>query len=144
MRSLRIFGLMAGAAVLCACLGTGTKADDWNKKTIVTFGDYVEIPGQVLPPGTYIFKLMDSPSNRHIVQVWSEDERELLATTIAVPIQRYDTPERVIFEFDERPGDSPQALHAWFYPGDNLGNEFIYDYHYDRNREVSATGDVAR
>jgi hypothetical protein len=106
----------------------GAKADGWDKKTIVTFSDSVEIPGQVLPAGTYVIKLADSPSNRHIVQIWTGDQSQLLATIFTVPMYRLEPPDETIFEFDERPGDSPQALRAWFYPGDSTGNEFIYRY----------------
>jgi hypothetical protein len=107
------------------------RGDTWDKKTIVTFKDAVEIPGQVLPAGTYVFKLANSLANRHIVQVWSEDETQIFATILTVPSYRLDTPDTTVFEFDERPGDSPMAIHTWFYPGENMGEEFIYSgFHY--------------
>ena len=128
---------LRGAAVaLCAVLVTiillgatfapGARADQWDKKTIVTFNDAVEIPGQVLPAGTYVFRLADSISNRHIVQIWNADEDQVLATIMTIPNTRFETPDDSLFQFDERPGDSPQALKVWFYPGNNTGEEFIY------------------
>ena len=128
---------LRGAAVaLCAVLVTiillgatlapGARADQWDKKTIVTFNDAVEIPGQVLPAGTYVFRLADSISNRHIVQIWNADEDQVLATIMTIPNWRFETPDDSLFLFDERPGDSPQALRVWFYPGNNTGEEFIY------------------
>jgi len=86
----------------------------------------VEIPGQVLPAGTYVFKLANFSSDRHIVQIWNEDETQILATIMAIPNYRLDVPEKTIFEFDERRGDSPMALHTWFYPGESMGQEFVY------------------
>jgi hypothetical protein len=126
MRILKALGLSLCGALLCGALGAGAKADEWNKKTIVTFGDAVEIPGQVLPAGTYVFRLADSASNRHIVQIWSGDESQLLATIMTVTDYRLDTEDRAMFEFEERPSDSPLALHSWFYPGDNTGQQFVY------------------
>jgi hypothetical protein len=126
MRIIKAFQLSVCAAVLCASLGTGANADTWDKKTIVTFSDSVEIPGQVLPAGTYVFKLANSISDRHMVQIWTGDETQLLATLMTVPDYRPDPPDKTIFEFDERPGDSPIAIHTWFYPGDNMGQEFVY------------------
>lgn len=135
---------LRGAAVaLCAVLVTilllgatlapGARADQWNKKTIVTFNDAVEVPGQVLPAGIYIFKLAESSSNRHIVQIWTGDESQILATIMTIPNERLETPDDSLFEFDERPGDSPQALKVWFYPGNSVGEEFIYPrYSYTR------------
>ncbi len=138
---------LRGAAVaLCAVLVTivllgatfapVARADQWDKKTIVTFSDAVEVPGQVLPAGTYVFRLADSISNRHIVQIWNADENQVLATIMTIPNQRFETPDDSLFQFDERPGDSPQALKVWFYPGNNTGEEFIYS-HYSYTRTNS-------
>jgi hypothetical protein len=126
MRIVRAIQLSLCTVLLCATLSPGVSADSWNKKTIVTFSDSVEIPGQVLPAGTYVFKLADSPSNRHIVQIWTGDESQVLATIMAIPNYRPDPPDQTIFEFDERPSNSPMALRSWFYPGDNTGQEFVY------------------
>jgi hypothetical protein len=133
MRIVRAIQISMCAAVLCVTFVTAAKADTWDRKTIVTFGDSVEIPGQVLPAGTYVFKLANSASDRHIVQIWNADETQILATILTIPNYRLDSPDRTIFEFDERPSDSPVALHSWFYPGDNTGQEFVYD----RNKEIN-------
>jgi len=97
-----------------ATLAPGARADQWDRKTIVTFSDSVEIPGQVLPAGTYVFKLADSPSDRHIVQIWNADETQILATTMTIPNTRSEPPDKSIFEFEERAGNSPMALKVWF------------------------------
>jgi hypothetical protein len=109
-----------------AILAPGARADQWDKKTIVTFGDAVEIPGQVLPAGTYVFKLADNPTDRHIVQVWNADESQILATILTIPKTHLETPDKSKFEFEERAGDSPMALRVWFYPGNSTGEEFTY------------------
>jgi hypothetical protein len=130
MRIVRAIQVSICAAVLCATIVTAAKADTWDKKTIVTFRDSVEIPGQVLPAGTYVFKLANSVSDRHIVQIWNEDETQMLATILAVPDHRSDVPDRTIFEFDERPGDSPMALHSCSFLATTL----------DRNLSIPANG----
>ena len=126
MRIIKIIQLAVCALMLCAILSPAIKADDWNKKTIVTFADAVEVPGQVLPAGTYVFKLANSISDRHIVEIWTGDQSQLLATILTIPDYRAETPNKTIFEYDERPGDAPMALHAWFFPGDRTGQEFVY------------------
>jgi hypothetical protein len=126
MRIIKGVQLFICAAMLCAVLGTGAKADDWNKKTTVTFADSVEIPGQVLPAGTYVFMLADSNSNRHVVEIWTGDETQLLATLLTIPDYRPESPDKTIIELDERPGDSPMAIHTWFFPDDRIGQEFVY------------------
>ena len=83
-------------AVCTLALGSVTfsLADDWNHKTVITFNKPVSIPAvhkpgmDVLPPGTYVFKLLDSLSDRHIVQIFNADQTEIYATILAIPNQR--------------------------------------------------------
>jgi hypothetical protein len=115
-----------GIALLLTFLSPAVSADEWNKKTILTFSAPVEIPGKVLPAGTYVFKLLDSPANRHVVQVFDKDEKQLLATILAVPDYRLKPTGETTLYFEERPAGQPEALRAWFYPGDNFGQQFVY------------------
>jgi hypothetical protein len=101
-------------------------ADQWDQKTIFTFSGPVEVPGQALQAGTYVFKLLDSPSDRNIVQVFSKDERHLYGTFLAVPDQRLQPADKTIITFNETPSGSPEAVRAWFYPGDSYGHQFVY------------------
>jgi hypothetical protein len=106
-----------------------TSAQTWNKRTSVTFSGPVEIPGpdaQVLPAGTYIFRLLDSQSDRHIVQIFNKDESHLYATILAIPNYRLKATDKTVMTFAERAAGEPQAIRAWFYPGDNSGQEFVY------------------
>lgn len=117
--------LFAGVAFL-AGMAPRALADEWNQKTTFTFSGPVEIPGQVLPAGTYVFKLADSSSNRNIVQVYSKNEKHLYGTFLAVPDARLKPSGKPIITFDETPAGSPEAVRAWFYPGDNYGHQFVY------------------
>ena len=112
---------LLGATVL-----PSARADTWNKKTVVTFSQAVEVPGRVLPAGTYTFQLLDSPSDRHIVQIFNADGSQIIATILAINNYRLEPTGETVMKFGERPGDSPEALRAWFYPGDNFGQEFVY------------------
>lgn len=120
------------AAIFCLCLAalassSGVLADEWNKKTVVTFSQPVEIPGgTILPAGTYIFKLMDSMSDRHIVQIFNQDQTHVYATILAIPNYRLQPTDKTVITFGERSAGSPQAIRAWFYPGANSGEEFVY------------------
>ncbi len=126
---MRFFKVILMGLALSLLVGTflnPTRADQWNKKTILTFSQPIEIPGKVLPAGTYTFKLLDSPADRHIVQIWNENETELITTVLAINNYRLEPKDETVIKFRERPGDSPEALRAWFYPGDNFGQEFVY------------------
>jgi hypothetical protein len=112
---------------LCAFAApTAMMADQWDKATKLTFSEPIEVPGQVLPAGTYWFTLADSESDRNIVQIWNADRTRLVATVLAIPDYRMQPAGRTIIHFEERPSGSPEAIHSWFYPGDNFGQEFVY------------------
>jgi hypothetical protein len=104
----------------------GARADEWNQKTIFTFSGPVEIPGQILPGGTYVFKLADSHSNRHIVQVFNKDENHVFGTFLAIPDYHMHPSDKPIIKFHERTAGSPEAVKAWFYPGRTYGHQFVY------------------
>jgi LPXTG-motif cell wall-anchored protein len=117
------------ATVFCCALFFtffAARADQWNKKTILTFNVPIEIPGKVLPAGTYVFKLADSNADRHIVQVFNEEENEIYATILAIPNYRLQPTGHTVVHFAERAANTPQAIRAWFYPGDSFGQEFVY------------------
>ena len=101
-------------------------ADQWNKRTILTVNEPVQLPGAVLQPGKYVMKLMDSPSNRHVVQVFNEREDNLITTVLAIPNYRLQPTGKTEFGWWEVPAGQPRAMRAWFYPGDNFGQEFAY------------------
>lgn len=137
MRLARLLQLSLCAAVLAAVLAPAARADEWNKKTYVTTNQSIQIPGYILDPGTYVFKLSKSSSYRHIVQVWNGDESQLITTIIAIPAYRRHVTGGTVLRFDDATGDQPAALRVWFYPGDNYGQEFVYPYT-PMNEESSA------
>jgi hypothetical protein len=118
--------ILAAISIFGSMSPSSARADEYNKKTVMTFSQSIEIPGQVLPAGTYTIKLADSLSDRHIVQIWSADGTKLIATVLAINNYRLHPTGQTVVKFAERPGDDPEALKAWFYPGDNFGQEFVY------------------
>jgi hypothetical protein len=120
------------AIVAVACVGvvvprTAT-ADEWNKQTLLTFSQDVEIPGKVLPAGKYVFKLADSSTNRHVVQVFDQDGR-ILATVLTIPAGRLTAADDTRITFEEQSAGAPFPIKKWFYPGELGGEEFIYPTH---------------
>jgi hypothetical protein len=121
--SKKIFGLATFAGLLALA---PLHADQWDKKTIITINAPVQIPTTTLQPGTYTLKLLDSLSNRHIVTVWDRDGMHHVTTVLAIPNYRLQPTGDSKFSFWETPAGEPKALRAWFYPGDNFGQEFAY------------------
>jgi hypothetical protein len=130
MKLFKGLGIGLCLAVLCGAVAPIASADDWNRKTTITFSGPVEVPGvglHLLPAGTYVFKIVDSQSDRHIVQIFNQDETQVLTTVLAIPNYRLKTTDKTTITFRERPAGQPEALRAWFYPGRAWGEEFVYD-----------------
>ncbi len=134
MRITAMLCILGGALALTHA--SALRADEWNKLTKITFSGPVEVPGKVLPAGTYIFKLLDSPSNRNVVEIYNADQTHLEDLVLAVADQRLrPTTHKNVIQFSERPAGSPVALKAWFYPGSTQGEEFVYPH--DRAVELA-------
>ncbi len=119
------------AGMICLMLFGATffvpkvRADEFDKKTIVTVNEPIQVPGKVLPAGTYVLKLLDS-NDRTLVAIYNADGRHLITTILGIPDYRMETSSEAILQLEERPEGQPEALTEWFYPGDNFGVEFVY------------------
>ncbi len=126
MRYVQIL-IIAGCLVLIGAFAMkNARADEWDKMTKMTFNEPVELPGVVLSPGTYIFRLLDDPGERDVVQVFNQDRSKIYATILAIPDYRMEPTGKTVVSFEERTKGAPEAIKAWFYPGDNYGLEFVY------------------
>jgi len=125
----RVVAMIFGLGLVALTFLPSAKADMWNKKTIVVFSAPVEVPGngaQTLPAGTYVFKLFDSNSDRHIVQIFNKAENHVYTTILAIPNYRLKATDKTVMTFGERAAGQLEAIRAWFYPGRNWGDEFVY------------------
>jgi hypothetical protein len=121
-------------AVLGPALFPTAKADEWDKKTVVTFSGRVKVENTTLPAGTYVFKLMSGSGDRHVVQIFDKDETKLYATVLAVAASRVEPSEDTEITFadtsssgNRHEGVVPRGgmpIKQWFYPGDTTGQEF--------------------
>jgi hypothetical protein len=112
-----------------------------NNKTILTFDQPVEVPGMVLPAGSYTFQLMDTPStDHHIVQIFDKGGSKLITTVLAVNESRTAATDKTVTTFYEVPAGKPQALHVWYYPGRTVGQGFVYPK--TRATELEAAGNT--
>jgi LPXTG-motif cell wall-anchored protein len=129
MTKLRIIA----AAIAIAASATVANADTYNRLTRVTFSGPVQIPNAhakegvvTLPAGTYIFRLLDSPTARHVVEVTNTRGNVVYSTILAIPDYRVNATSKTVMYFSEQRAGSPPPIKAWFYPGDNYGQRFVY------------------
>jgi len=126
MSRIKVFALASCVGLFSAAFAPALRADEWNKRTILTVNEAIQVPNATLQPGKYVMKLLDSPSNRHIVQIFDANEQHLITTVLAIPNYRLQPTGKTEFGFWETPAGQPKALRSWFYPGDNFGQEFAY------------------
>jgi len=129
MNRFKLMTMMFFVSLVALAVSPAVKADEHDKRTIVTFSQSIEIPGvgqQFLPAGTYVFKLVDNLGDRDIVQVFSQDETHVYATILSIPNYRLKPTNKTVMTFRERAAGQPEAIRAWFYPGATWGQEFVY------------------
>lgn len=132
------FGLTAMAvAMLVTLVPVKAKADEWNKQTTVTFNQPVEVPGMVLPAGTYLFRRISSV-DPNAVEITGTGDTPVDAILLSVPEYRTEPTDHTVITFEERPDGAPQAIQSWFYPGDTTGAEFLYTDTIPKTDEIAA------
>jgi hypothetical protein len=126
MSRVRFITLLLMTILFVFLLSATVFAGDWNRAATAIFNRPVQIPGKVLPPGIYVFKIADISGERNVVQIWNADETVLVATVMGWPEYSRRAPERNVFVFEEREKGSPPALTSWFHEGNSSGERFVY------------------
>jgi hypothetical protein len=123
MKILRVLALIAWATVFAVSMVPTAKAFD--KKTVVTFTEAVELPGGlVLQPGKYT--LSELPNNKKVVRIMNSDQTRIYAMVLANPVQRARASAGAVVTLHEASVGQPRPLCVWFYPGETTGWEFHY------------------
>jgi hypothetical protein len=121
-KTLSILGFLLVFAVLLPV----AQADESNEAIKITFNQPVQIPGRVLPAGTYWFVLPEDIAQRHQVRIFSADRTMLYVTLFTIDADRPQLSDDTAITFAQRGSQQPQAIVSWFYPGSATGHEFIY------------------
>ena len=118
--------IITSLILACVVWSPLARASVYNQMTELAFTTPIEIPGQILPAGTYWFVLKADDSNRDIVQIFNANRSKLEATLLTIPAYRQQWTSRTELTFAERPQVKPEALLEWFFPGEQTGHEFLY------------------
>jgi hypothetical protein len=129
MKTSKIIAILCSFVLMAVAFSAIVKADTLDKKTVITFSEPFEVPGveaQVLPAGTYVFKVLESFGDLNVVQIFNADETHIFSTILAINNYRLKPTDKTVLSFRERGEGQPEAIKAWFYPGNNFGEEFVY------------------
>jgi hypothetical protein len=141
MNAYRKLTLAALVVTVVAVLTPNAGAQMLEERMRVTFSGPVEVPGEVLPAGSYIFEALE---NGRVTRILSADEKHNYATLLTVPDERLEAVEEPAVVLKESPKGAPARIQAWFYPGESVGNEFLYLKTRPNNSLASAAGAVLR
>jgi len=127
MYRIQLATALCAAVIASSAVVQKAWADEHDRKTRITISEPMEIPGgKILQPGTYVLKLADEQDNRHTVYIQNERENHTYATVFAVANYRVKPTGKSVITFWETPAGQPKAIRAWFYPGEDYGQEFLY------------------
>jgi hypothetical protein len=102
-----------------------------NKQTFLTFSGTVQVPGAMLPKGTYVFRIAD-PDTQRVWQVLDKSQRHVLAQFYYVRTGDRTIAEmnaahgRPVVHFHETAQGVTPAIKVLYYPTDMAGAEFLY------------------
>ena len=114
-------GLILAFGIFC---GIVAYAQDTTQAMTIRFSAPVQIPGKVLPAGTYQFK--PAESDESVVRIFSGDGTHLYATLQTVTAERSITDEDLVMTVGALDSTNPSFLVKWFYPGNLIGRELVY------------------
>ncbi len=142
MNPRKLLVVLFSIILSCMVFLPAAAADAWDQATKMNFSEPVEIPGMVLPAGTYWFVRADYQGDRQIVQIFNADQTKLYATEQTIPTERVHSTSNVELKFAERPNKKPEALLDWYYPGSLTGQEFLYPQKSEKRLMLDAKQDV--
>lgn len=124
----------------------GARASEKDQATQITFDHDVQIPGRVLPAGTYWFVLPYEISQHFIVHIYNSDQTVLVTTLLTVSAEREKPTDKTEITFAEGDPMHPEVIVTWFYPGRVIGHEFLYSKQEEKelalgNRQTVVAGD---
>jgi len=128
---------LCGMVLVAGMFTPRVRADEWDKLTILTVNQPMQIYNTYLAPGKYVLKL---ENNRCIVEIFNRDQSRLIGTVMTIPAYRLEVTDKPDLRFWETPAGSVKALRVWYYAGDTSGAEFRYPTHLTQNERAMATG----
>jgi len=128
-----IITTMCTLAVSAVLSGPTARADESDKRTVVTVNQPMQVRNRLLVPGTYVFQVHDAHSDvytdRFTVEIFNANQTRIIDTILANPAYRVQPTDKSAFTFWETPPGTVRALRDWYYPGDMVGREFPYPKH---------------
>lgn len=128
MKAARVLLFVAVTVLAISFSGADAQTISWSHKAVAKFERPVEIPGRMLPPGTYILKLVVPES--HVGQILSADETEVFGMFFTMTTDRRGpAPLRTDLMLEPRQKGALKwdRLIGWFSADEPVGDLVSYD-----------------
>lgn len=116
----------AGALLISAAGAPAVQAQTIDERSVFSFSEPVHIPGKVLEPGRYMFRIADWDTGRRVVQVLSEDMTQVHGLVFTDRVLRANAPATPEVSLGEAPEGEPRSISTWWVAGDPYGRSFLY------------------
>lgn len=122
----RRLAVIAVGLVLAGLLAVPQAKADTDNVVIITTNAPLEIPGRVLPAGTYKLRFMDPAVYNDLVSVTGSDGT-FYGYHSVIPDHRTHATDGVGVVVQTQ-AEAPARLEAWFTPASHEGLEFVYPH----------------
>lgn len=124
----RIVHTLCGVVLLGVLATSATGAITDNRRTTYfTFSGSVQMPGVVLPAGTYVFQVVNPETGGDIVIVRSRDSKQVHFMKFTRSVYRAQRGKLdSTLSLGESAAGNPPTVKAWYPQYETRGREFIY------------------
>lgn len=124
-KKMAVLLAMATILVLAGSL-PAAQADTNGKKITLEFKSATQIPGQVLPPGSYVFEAAGTQAGWNVVKIYNQDGSSQITTLLAYQNpQLKNTGEPILF-YSRHAGIPYPVMEGWFFEGDSAAQQWAY------------------
>ncbi len=122
----RAIHLACVIAALTVVAGTGIDATPLNRATYFTFDTPVRLTGVLLPPGAYVFEIVNPHTSANVVRVRDRKQSKVYVTALTSIVTR-PAARRLdaTIVFSEARSTSPRHISAWYPEGQTTGRQFL-------------------
>jgi hypothetical protein len=115
MKTNKLYIVIGLIVAFAAFFELTANANELDQSTILTFSQPIEVPGQVLPAGTYLFTLTSSDADRTLVQIFNSDRTHLYGMFQTIPTERRSSTDDPVSTFAQQCSGNQKHHLKWFY-----------------------------
>jgi hypothetical protein len=134
-RKVQIIAVFSAILAL-AFAGSLARADEFDEAMKLTFREPVQVPGQVLPAGSYWFVRVGHGAETNVLTVYNVDRTKTITTLNTGTMETVEPTGYVTIKMADR-SPKPPSLLGVVYPGRTEGHAFDLMYSDQEKKQLS-------